>query len=397
MRTMCAVYNNTYFFPDFSDDGFCKHVVAVAFGVSDWCRRHGDRNTEVCTDRLCEWDQPRKQSRPLKLDEIPHSNKDNFGPIPSRYSVSTNFVKKSDRDVEKSLYRLVKGSDTQIIEGLEPPSDDSGEEEQVKPPTVLEFVKLYSSDTKDRSNFLNLIKSSLKKEDCDFISTLTVGQADNDEWYKYRVGRLTASRFGEVMAYKGNNTNNYIVKSVVSAGRVEIKSAAITYGKEHETVAREMYVNQCKKTHSKLKVRESGLVIDSRNAHLGASPDGLVSCKCCGSGLLEIKCTYKYKGSSLREIVSDPGYHLYEDDNGEFHLKETSGWYKQIQGQLAIAQRDWCDFVLYIGGTKTTKQKIFIERIVFNSNEWLETLSKLTDFYDNFIVPRLLEKNVINT
>ena len=42
--------------------------------------------------------------------------------------------------------------------------------------------------------------------------------------------------------------------------------------------------------HENFKICDSGLVLDPDIPHLGASPDGLVSCDCCGEGCLEIKC-----------------------------------------------------------------------------------------------------------
>jgi hypothetical protein len=40
-------------------------------------------------------------------------------------------------------------------------------------------------------------------------------------------------------------------------------------------------------------------------------------------------------------------------------LKDTSNWYTQIQTQMAVANVQWCEFVLYIeGDVKNGKHKI---------------------------------------
>ena len=39
-----------------------------------------------------------------------------------------------------------------------------------------------------------------------------------------------------------------------------------------------------KKTHVNFKIEHAGLFV---NPHLGALPDGLVSCTCCGKGLID--------------------------------------------------------------------------------------------------------------
>ena len=42
-------------------------------------------------------------------------------------------------------------------------------------------------------------------------------------------------------------------------------------------------------------LKSSDFVISSDYPFLGASPDGLVSCDCCGEGLVEIKCPFRYR------------------------------------------------------------------------------------------------------
>ena len=38
-----------------------------------------------------------------------------------------------------------------------------------------------------------------------------------------------------------------------------------------------------------------------------ASPDGVVKCDCCGSGVLEIKCPFSCKNKSLAEAIESDG------------------------------------------------------------------------------------------
>ena len=44
-----------------------------------------------------------------------------------------------------------------------------------------------------------------------------------------------------------------------------------------------------------LKVAEVGLKINGHTPFLGASPDGLESCNCHGTEILEMKCPYTYE------------------------------------------------------------------------------------------------------
>lgn len=52
------------------------------------------------------------------------------------------------------------------------------------------------------------------------------------------------------------------------------------------------------KSHANFTVQSSGLVINPSYPYIGASPDGVVDCQCCGQGQLEIKCPFKYRDVS---------------------------------------------------------------------------------------------------
>ena len=57
--------------------------------------------------------------------------------------------------------------------------------------------------------------------------------------------------------------------------------------------------NLMPKTTKKLSVLETGLFVSCENPIFGASPDGIVSCDCHESGLLEIKCPWTHRDKSL--------------------------------------------------------------------------------------------------
>lgn len=69
------VFKIGYFLLIFRDDGGCKHVVALLFALVVWGERHTDRYTETCTDVKCVWDNPRRESKPRKMDEISMSKR----------------------------------------------------------------------------------------------------------------------------------------------------------------------------------------------------------------------------------------------------------------------------------------------------------------------------------
>ena len=85
--------------------------------------------------------------------------------------------------------------------------------------------------------------------------------------------------------------------------------------------ARISYKSSIQSHHKNFKISPSGLVINPLYPHLGASPDGIICCDCCGKGVLEIKCPYNaHKGSPQESVNSIDCLHIL---NGELHLNTS--------------------------------------------------------------------------
>lgn len=143
--------------------------------------------------------------------------------------------------------------------------------------------------------------------------------------------------------------------------------------------------------HCNLQVGQSGLVINSLYPYLGASPDGVVSCDCCDSGLLEIKCPYKYRNVSptSADALSDRDFCLKETKPGTVSLSQSHQYYDQVQAQLSICKVQYCDFICW------TTQGIFIERIFQDENYLSERIPALKNFFCNYILPEILTQKLL--
>lgn len=141
------------------------------------------------------------------------------------------------------------------------------------------------------------------------------------------------------------------------------------------------------KSHKSLKIQITGLFVCKDNPILRTSPDGVVKCKCCSTGLLEIKCPYKpsVRYKSPEEVAASGEYHIYIDNDKKLHLKASSQWYSQVQTHLLVTGYEWCDFVLF---TKKTPF-LMIERIYVNE-EFSGFLRKALLFYKKYIFPKLV-------
>ena len=74
--------------------------------------------------------------------------------------------------------------------------------------------------------------------------------------------------------------------------------------------------------HETFQIGDSGLVISSDYPYLGASPDGIVSCGCCGIGVNEIKCPYCKRDNSINEAVEDKKFCV-QSVSGKLALDRT--------------------------------------------------------------------------
>ena len=70
-------------------------------------------------------------------------------------------------------------------------------------------------------------------------------------------------------------------------------------------------------THSTLMVLDTGLVINPEYPHLGASPDGIVFCACCGK---ETKCPYCSHDKEVGTVATNNNSCLVKAADGSLHL-----------------------------------------------------------------------------
>ena len=168
-------------------------------------------------------------------------------------------------------------------------------------------------------------------------------------------------------------------------GAHRFSNAATKWGISNESKAREAYEFSIADQHLNLSVADSGLHINENWPFLGASPDGLVFCECCGKGLCEIKCPYKYKDAMLVAAAADSSFCLKYDDNGvDLCLDTVHAYYYQVQCQLFVTGVEYCDFVVW-----TTKD-LFVQRVLPDTDFWDRMLPRAILFYKKGVLPEML-------
>lgn len=223
----------------------------------------------------------------------------------------------------------------------------------------------------------------LTNQEAEYLEYSTRLQAQCDLWFKHRKGRITASNFAAISHTQIDHPSVSLLKKVMQYTQTQTNRVpAMKWGVDHEDHARQEYLEIVTQNHERFEHHPAGLTVNPKYPHLGASPDGVVSCVCCGRGLLEIKCPYKHREEHPLQVV-DPDFCLHIID-GEVILKRNHDYFIQVQGQMAICEKEYSDFVCW------TPKGLHVERIEYNPSKFLQIKPSLDSFFKNAVLPELL-------
>jgi len=156
-----------------------------------------------------------------------------------------------------------------------------------------------------------------------------------EQWFEHRLGRITASKFYTAMS--GESTKGF--KDLIEEIAAEIISGEIEEGFTNSDMERgidlEPYAAYEYENIFGVKLSEAGICIpdesDILHEWIGVSPDRFIE----DDGLLEIKCPKRKT------------HWGYIKDN---KLPNAYKW--QVQGQLLVTGKDYCDFMSYYPSLK---------------------------------------------
>ncbi len=91
------------------------------------------------------------------------------------------------------------------------------------------------------------------------IEGATYGQADNDLWFALRNGRITSSRFGEILHCRQSTDSRRLVKDIMGyGGWMKHVPPQICWGRENEEAARKCYIANRKACGEDMVVESTG-------------------------------------------------------------------------------------------------------------------------------------------
>lgn len=179
------------------------------------------------------------------------------------------------------------------------------------------------------------------------------------EWYAARLGKVTGSAISNVLMESNKaGYRNYMAQLVCERLTGEATetyvSPAMQHGIDTEDEARAAYM-----ARNAVIVEEVGFVLHQK-LEAGCSPDGLVG----DDGLIEIKSVQPATALDLLESRKVPTDH-----------------YNQIQWQLAVTGRDWCDYVVY-QPKLPERLRLNVIRVVRNQADILNMTVKVEQFLE---------------
>ncbi|XP_070541309.1 uncharacterized protein [Ptychodera flava] len=263
-------------------------------------------------------------------------------------------------------------------------------EEPVLPPSLPELAEQCDEQT--------LIESAMNPIDTNvvqLVSDATVNQSDSDMWYKYRVGRITATRLFDVtrkVSVDGtvSDKNTSFLKCVMNYNP-PFSSPATDWGKYNEGIAIQQFLRVNRKFHRKLSVKQCGLILYPRCPIIAASPDALVTCDCCGIRPLEVKNPYKMRHLSIPKYAELPDSCLHITSSGQIKLKSNHPYFFQVQGQLFSLESGVGYFALK---TASPYNNLHFEEICFDPMLMEEVYSKCLVVFKSIIIPELIHGKV---
>ena len=190
---------------------------------------------------------------------------------------------------------------------------------------------------------------TVTREDRNGYEARTKLQAACPLWHELRKGRLTASNFGKIIKRNSNNSSKGLLNSLLHPSIGRNPPDPIKWGLHHEDIACEVYRTFCVESgKTTLTIHRAGIFIDLTHGWLAASPDHLVIDPSCDNpnGICEIKCPYTARGLSPENACRIIPQFCACLNNGKVELWRVHNYYYQVQGQMAIPGRNWCDFII---------------------------------------------------
>lgn len=343
-------------------EAHCKHIAVVLLAAENIAQRKTILLHEAATSQLQTFHRPSKKyyATPLLANKLPSNRKIEHSVYSPYLKRNHSFDKKAYQCRFQSLVLNYPGS-SMPLKQLYPAANQHG----------ICFDHDYLNKSIEDLFLESMCLLNLTEEKIINIEMETRGQSTNAKWHDYRKTHITASIFHTVCHLKTTTLATY---SNQILNKISIKTRAMVHGTINEKVAIAQYMKEYD-----VDVTDCGLFLSQERPYLGASPDGLLG----PETIVEVKCPYASRDKDICPI-SVP--FLQKDEDGQLILKKTTIYYAQIQGQLYVTKRKFCNLIVY---TYQCLKVVFVER---DDQFIMDMLVKLDHFYEHFFKDAVIKK-----
>ena len=330
-------------------------------------------NKVACTSKLCAWKKSRTKAHPASLCKIDFKRPKKNATLPkverpvtyclSGFTAKDPFIANNKVEMDSfielkeiapnaAVFTSISSSSTSIKDSYsDTDTDDENDSNDLPEPFTFLYdpsaIKKSDEDIKriGEIRYYDYCRTTSPRQYQNLLD-ITERQSLSGKWFLHRAGRITASISKAAFNTSPDQPGKSFLWQVMQYNDC-ISVPATKYGSEKEPSARKHYINIVKQTHANLTVSITGLHVNPDFPCLGASPDGIVECRCHGRGLLEIKCPFKYRDglSGWREEKNCPIAFSEE-------MKKNHQYFFQVQHQMLVTNTKYCDFFVWTQGSE---------------------------------------------
>lgn len=159
---------------------------------------------------------------------------------------------------------------------------------------------------------------------------------------------------------------------------------ATLHGKQNERKGVAAAVNFFQsQNHDNIVDRKCGLVLSEDYPFFAASSDHLITCDCCGTVVVEVKCPFQFDSLTEEEginvLMNRTQPYLVKDLEGNIILNPRHQYYYQVQMQIYMSHASYGLFVVWAPNFNICL------RIDKNDEFWVRNAQKAKDFFINVL------------
>ncbi|XP_052254844.1 uncharacterized protein LOC127860420 [Dreissena polymorpha] len=367
----------------------CSHVAALLFKVEAAVKL--DLTNPSKTSAACVWNRYyREKVAAEPLSEMNFSQP-KHGKVPKRKArTAPDTDSDDDFDDEAALRALKRLCPNACVLTKDDSDTDTASDDEDMPPLLIREHSISGQLTEDAlaaecRAFLR--DFTVTPTQASNLEKMTRNQSESGLWKRQRLGRITASNAHDVKTRKEGTKSDALMKRIMDSDKTDISGLqSVRFGIVNEKKAKKQYNDIMAKEHDNFVLRDSGLVIDTTFPVFAASPDGVRTCLCHGEGLVEVKCSYKHRDVCVKDIPDiDPSFYLGKEN---LTLKEGHRHYTQIQFQMFVCQKQFCDFVVY------TNKGVFVQTVYYDSTFVKDLIDRCTTYAMSELVPAIIMKKM---